>query len=156
WLFWDDENIYAQFDVHTEYPLSNAQTGNDIWNGDAIELSLALDPLPDDDEVAKWIIAKTDKAGYQIVTRKPTTEIKRCEGVDVEMLETDFGFRAQIIFAQDHDIMSTFNVSDNPEQLIGFQVGLSEDKDERTNMLYDVQADGVNEAHRFTELHFVE
>ena len=44
-LSWDDENLYLFADVSDPTPMKNSHSGNNIWNGDAIELFIGYDQL---------------------------------------------------------------------------------------------------------------
>lgn len=45
---WDDDYLYVLFDVTDPTPMMNAYTGDEIWNGDAVELFLGAEK-PDQD-----------------------------------------------------------------------------------------------------------
>lgn len=156
WLFYDDDNLYLQFDVYTDYPLNSTKEGHDIWEADSLEFGLALNKFAEEEEKAKWIISKTVNAGYQVVTRNPRTEMQKCEGIDVEIYETDFGFTGQVVFDQSHEIMATFNTTDNEELFVGFQINISKEGDSRDNRVFDVVEDGVNETLRYNTLKLVD
>jgi hypothetical protein len=44
---WDNSNLYIAADVNDDAPLKNSKTKNNIWNGDAIELTIGLNPSAD-------------------------------------------------------------------------------------------------------------
>ncbi len=91
---WDKTNLYIATDVNDNVPLKNAKTKNNIWNGDAIEMTIGLNPSadPDRDSFVKgdkqigfgigngagvkpsvwdWTSAKTPE-GSQIAVKKRT------------------------------------------------------------------------------------
>jgi Carbohydrate family 9 binding domain-like/Glycosyl hydrolase family 26 len=47
YLMWDDENIYLAAVIEDKIPLVNKQKKQNIWNGDAIEVVLSVDPKAD-------------------------------------------------------------------------------------------------------------
>ncbi|MBU1027326.1 MAG: hypothetical protein KKA31_06310, partial [Candidatus Margulisbacteria bacterium] len=47
YLMWDDENLYIAADVNDNYPMINNQKKRDVWNGDAIEVVMSVDPKAD-------------------------------------------------------------------------------------------------------------
>lgn len=44
---WDNSNLYIAADINDDMPLKNSKTKNNIWNGDAIELTIGLNPSAD-------------------------------------------------------------------------------------------------------------
>ncbi len=46
---WDNANLYIAADVNDNIPLKNAKTKNNIWNGDAIEMTIGLNTSADPD-----------------------------------------------------------------------------------------------------------
>ncbi|MDD5383068.1 MAG: sugar-binding protein [Candidatus Margulisbacteria bacterium] len=46
-LMWDDANLYLAAKVADKIPLVNKKKNQDIWNGDAIEMVISLDPGAD-------------------------------------------------------------------------------------------------------------
>jgi len=49
YLMWDESNLYLAAVITDKIPLVNKQKRQDIWNGDAIEIVLGLDPEADPD-----------------------------------------------------------------------------------------------------------
>ncbi len=149
WLFYDNQNIYLQYDVYTDFPMANSYTGHDIWKADSIEFALATNNLV---ETEKWIIGMTDKDGYQIATRKPRTLIDVGQGVDVEIGATDFGYRAQVIFDLNQASMSKFVPEMSNGLMFSIMVNDSKDGVERTRVI--ALTENVNEPSQHVPLFF--
>ncbi len=49
YLMWDEENLYLAAEITDKIPLVNKQQRQNVWNGDAIEVVLGLDPQADPD-----------------------------------------------------------------------------------------------------------
>lgn len=47
YMKWDSNNLYIAADVNDDAPLNNSKTTNNIWNGDAIEITIGLNPAAD-------------------------------------------------------------------------------------------------------------
>ena len=47
YLMWDETNLYLAAEITDNYPLSNKQQNQNVWNGDALEMVLGLDPAAD-------------------------------------------------------------------------------------------------------------
>ena len=145
WVFWDDNNVYLQYDVYTDLPMGNNHDEHAIWNADSIEWEIT-----DGLNKEKWIVALTSK-GYQIVTRQPRTIIKPGEGVDVLIKKTDFGYRGQIIFDRSHPHMAKFPIEVGYSVDMAVQVNDSKDGNDRTRIL-----GGFIDAGKYSELIFVD
>lgn len=44
---WDDTYLYIGADVNDDKPINNTKTSNNIWNGDAVEITIGLNPNAD-------------------------------------------------------------------------------------------------------------
>ncbi|HKM16678.1 MAG: hypothetical protein GX228_07655 [Firmicutes bacterium] len=129
WLFWNDENVYLQYDVYTDFPMGNQYDEHQIWNADSIEFEVT-----GAGQKEKWIIALTSN-GYQIVTRQPRTIVTPGEGVTVLIVETDFGYRGQVVFDRTHPHMAKFPIETGFVWDMAVQVNDSKDGLERTRIL---------------------
>jgi beta-mannanase len=49
YLMWDETNLYLAAEITDKIPLVNKQERGNIWNGDAIEIVLSVDPKADPD-----------------------------------------------------------------------------------------------------------
>ncbi len=145
WVFWDDANVYLQYDVHTDLPMANSHSEHAIWNAASLEWQLRAGSV-----LEKWIIALTDN-GYEIVTRQPRTIIQAGDGVDVLIEDTDFGYRGQVIFDQSHPHMDKFGVEAGLAAEMSVQINDSADGVERTRIL-----GGFVDAGTYVELIFVD
>ena len=47
YLMWDDANLYVAAEISDRIPLVNKMTKQNIWNGDAIEMVISMDPKAD-------------------------------------------------------------------------------------------------------------
>lgn len=145
WVFWDDDNVYLQYDVFTDFPMANNYDEHSIWNADSVEWQVRAGTV-----LEKWIVGLTAN-GYQIVTRQPRTIIEPGEGVDVLIEPTDFGYRGQIIFDRSHPHMAKFEVASGFEAQMSVQVNDSIDGDERTRIL-----GGFVDSGQYVDLVFVD
>ncbi len=145
WVFWDDDNVYLQYDVFTDLPMGNNHDEHAIWNADSVEWEIKAGS-----EKEKWIVGLTSN-GYQIVTRQPRTIIQPGEGVDVLIEPTDYGYRGQIIFDRTHPHMAKFAVAPGFKVDMAVQVNDSKDGTERTRIL-----GGFVDSGKYSELIFVE
>lgn len=151
WIYWDDDHLYLQYDVHTAFPMGNAYGGDphSIWNADSIEFALSTPNLAKQE---KWIIALTDEHGYQIVTRHPRAILTPGEGVDVLIVPTEFGYRGQVIFDFDHAHMLHFRPEAGGEMRFHIWVNDSQDGVERTR-IFNMPGD-VNRPRHYHTLIF--
>lgn len=132
WVFWDDANVYVQYDVYTDLPLGNKHTGAQIWNADSLEWEIRTPSGLRE----KWIIGLTDEKGYEIVARYPDRLLMEPgQGVDVLINETDFGYRGQVILDQSHERLAQFNISLGLALEMAVQVNDSADGTARTRIL---------------------
>lgn len=146
WVFWDEANVYIQYDVYTDYPLGNTHTGAEIWKADSLEWEIRTSA----GDRQKWIVGLTDN-GYEIVVRYPDrTFPKPGEGVDLQIEETDFGYRGQLIISQDHEPLAEFNIDLGLKLEMAVQVNDSIDGVERTRIL-----GGFVDSGTYTDLWFM-
>lgn len=145
WVFWDDSNVYLQYDVYTDLPMGNNYDEHSIWQADSLEWEINVSGVKE-----KWIIALTSK-GYQIVTRQPRAIIKPGEGAEVLIKETDFGYSGQVILDRSHPNMSKFAIAPGFKVDMAVQINDSKDGTDRTRIL-----GGFVDAGRYSDLVFVD
>lgn len=94
---WDNSNLYLAADVNDDMPLMNAKTKNNIWNGDAVEMTIGLNTSADPDRAS---FVKGDKQiGFGIgngANVKPSvwdwTSAKAPEGARIEAKKRPGGY----------------------------------------------------------------
>lgn len=150
WVFWDDNNVYIQYDVYTDLPLGNKHTERYIFNADSLEWEIRTVGAS---KRQKWMIALTEAKGYEVVVRYPDREyyVAPNEFHDVLITETDYGYRGQVILNQAHPKLAEFGIGAGVKLEMSVQVNDSKDGNERTRIL-----GGFVDAGAYSELVFVE
>ncbi|MGB4378565.1 MAG: hypothetical protein WBK13_04290 [Limnochordia bacterium] len=149
WVFWDDENVYIQYDVYTEFPLGNKKTERYIYEADSLEWEIKNAA----GTRQKWMIALTEAKGYEVVIRYPDRLyfVAPNEYHDVLIVETDFGYRGQVILSQNQANLAEFKIGPGVELQMAVQVNDSADGETRTRIL-----GGFVDAVTYSPLKFVE
>ena len=149
WVFWDDDNVYIQYDVHTDFPLGNKLTERYIFNADSLEWEIKTGT----GLRQKWMIALTEAKGYEVVIRYPDRLyfVAPNEYHDVLITETDFGYRGQVILSQKQAQLAEFNIGAGVELQMAVQVNDSEDGENRTRILGGFVDSGLYSPLKFVE-----
>lgn len=133
WVFWDDNSVYIQYDVYTDYPLGNKKTERYIFEADSLEWE-----IKDDTGLRqKWMVAETEAKGYEVVVRYPDREyyVAPNEHHDVLIQPTDFGYRGQVILSMKHPKLAEFNIGLGTKVGMAVQVNDSADGETRNRIL---------------------
>lgn len=148
WVFWDDDNVYIQYDVYTDLPLGNKKTERYIFDADSLEWEIKILT-----NRQKWMIALTEAKGYEVVIRYPDREyyVAPNEFHQVLIVETDFGYSGQVILSQKHWALAEFDISAGAEVQMAVQVNDSKDGEERTRILGGFVDSGAYSPLVFTE-----
>lgn len=149
WVFWDDDNVYIQYDVYTDFPLGNKKTERYIFEADSLEWEVKNAA----GTRQKWMIALTEAKGYEVVIRYPDRVyfVAPNEYHNVLITETDFGYRGQVILSQKQANLAEFKIGPGVELEMAVQVNDSADGETRTRIL-----GGFVDAGIYSPLKFVE
>ena len=149
WVFWDDENVYIQYDVYTDYPFGNKKTERYIFEADSLEWEIQTVGAG---IRQKWMVALTEAKGYEVVVRYPERlyYVAPNEYHDVLIEETEFGYRGQVILSQKHEPLAEFNIGLGTRLEMAVQVNDSKDGEERTRIL-----GGFVDSLTYTDLWFM-
>ncbi len=135
WIFYDDSNLYLQYDVTTPFPQKNNYSGHGIWQASSMEFALAPSLTVPRTERIKWIMTRNESEGYVIVTREERTIIENGTAVELGIANTDFGYRGQVIFDLSDRFIESFNPANNESVFFAIMVNDSRDGTERTAMM---------------------
>ena len=149
WVFWDDDNVYIQYDVYTDLPFGNKKTERYIFEADSLEWEIRT---PDESLRQKWMIALTEEKGHEVVIRYPDREyyVAPNDHMDVKIEETDFGYRGQVVLSQAHEKLAEFSIELGLKLEMAVQVNDSDDGETRTRIL-----GGFVDSGEYTELWFL-
>lgn len=148
WVFWDDDNVYIQYDVYTDWPLGNQKTERYIYEADSLEWQIRND----DGLRQKWMVAETEAKGYEVVVCYPDRDyyVAPNEYHDVLIQETDFGYRGQVILSMKHPKLAEFNIGLGTKVGMAVQVNDSSDGQTRDRIL-----GGFVDSETYTDLWFM-
>ncbi len=135
WILFDENNLYVQYDVTTPYPQRNNYSDHDIWRASSFELALSHSTTIPMDQRVKWIMTRTTNGDYVIVTREDRTIIPNGEGVELKIVDTDFGYRGQVIFDLSNPFITSYNPADNNSVYFHLKVNDSKDGQDRTALM---------------------
>ena len=136
WVFWDDDNVYIQWDVVTPLPLENKKTERYIFEEDSLEWEINVLGTSDKQ---KWMFALTEEKGYEVLVRYPDRVYYVVGDQDpyhqLEIAETDNVYRGQAIISMEDPGMAPFNIGIGTKLEYSVQVNDCTDDESRTRLI---------------------